>query len=291
MEFKRQSIAMLAAKFQPEDIAWRTGQTTRNNTKVLLFPYITARAVMDRLDAVVGPENWTDDYSVSPMGKGIECRISIFFDKKDWVTKVDGAPQTQFEAVKGGYSDSFKRCAVKWGIGRYLYNLPAIWGQVIDKNEEGAIYVKIKGQSKYVRRPSLPSWALPKEVQENYVYSQTEEHEQQENEFQNQNQEENKTQEKKEVKTKKTKKTKTPRKKAVRGDEHWKDDKQWFLKTINDHGGVDRVRAWIKSKNWRQLDENFETWGTEKRRSFTIALQTGKDLNDNPFVVEDLEPF
>jgi len=45
-----------------------------------------------------------------------------------WVTKSDGAEDSTIEAVKGAYSDSFKRACVKWGIARYLYHPNAFDG-------------------------------------------------------------------------------------------------------------------------------------------------------------------
>ena len=80
---------------------------------------------MDRLDEVLGPENWRDEYQPGPMG-GLICGISLRVNG-DWITKWDGAENTQFEEVKGGLSAAFKRAAVKWGIGRYLYKLPNVW--------------------------------------------------------------------------------------------------------------------------------------------------------------------
>ena len=80
--------------------------------------YIDARQVMHRLDKVVGPENWSDDYK-SIDGKTC-CTLSLYIDGR-WIAKSDGAGDTSIEGEKGGFSDSFKRAAVKWGIGRYLY--------------------------------------------------------------------------------------------------------------------------------------------------------------------------
>jgi hypothetical protein len=44
-----------------------------------------------------------------------------------WVRKSDGAGETQVEGEKGAISDALKRAAVKWGIGRYLYDLDSPW--------------------------------------------------------------------------------------------------------------------------------------------------------------------
>lgn len=44
-----------------------------------------------------------------------------------WIDKTDGAEDSDIEAVKGGLSDAFKRAAVKWNIGRYLYSFNTVW--------------------------------------------------------------------------------------------------------------------------------------------------------------------
>lgn len=82
------------------------------------FHYLDARQVMHRLDRVLGPDNWSDDYK-SIDGKTC-CTLSLYIQGR-WVAKSDGAGDTEIEGEKGGFSDSFKRAAVKWGIGRYLY--------------------------------------------------------------------------------------------------------------------------------------------------------------------------
>ena len=100
----------LAAPFHPDDLEWRAGATNGDKTKALALAYITSRAVMDRLDEVLQPENWRDEYDVGPSG-GIICGISLRIDG-EWITKWDGAENTQFEEVKGGLSGAFKRAAV-----------------------------------------------------------------------------------------------------------------------------------------------------------------------------------
>lgn len=88
--------------------------------------YIDARYVMERLDAAVGPFGWTDTYR--EVDGGVVCTISISLDGEVWVPKSDVGTPSKIEGVKGRYSDAFKRAAVKWGIGRDLYedaSLPA----------------------------------------------------------------------------------------------------------------------------------------------------------------------
>ena len=147
-------IEELAKPFPAEDIEWRVGATNKDKTKGVALAYITARAVMNRLDEVLGPENWTDNYLPIPGTnhdtKGYICSISIRLDN-NWVSKQDGADESNMESIKGGLSDAFKRAAVKWGVGRYLYDLPNNWVPI---DSYGNSY-------KLSMTPSLPAWALP----------------------------------------------------------------------------------------------------------------------------------
>ena len=81
--------------------------------------YVTARYVMERLDDAVGPFGWTDSYR--EVEGGVVGTISLTLDGAVWVPKSDVGTPSNIEGVKGRYSDAFKRAAVKWGIGRDLY--------------------------------------------------------------------------------------------------------------------------------------------------------------------------
>lgn len=144
-------FARLSAPFHPEDLEWRAGATNADKNKALALAYITSRAVMDRLDEVIGPEDWCDEYRPGPDG-GVICGLSLRIDG-EWITKWDGAENTEFEAIKGGLSDAFKRAGYKWGIGRYLYRLESVWVPC----EQHGKTVSLKST------PPLPSWALPNE--------------------------------------------------------------------------------------------------------------------------------
>lgn len=106
---------LLANPFASADIKHRTGPGGKQ------LPYVTNRAIQERLDTVVGPENWKNEYIPWEIGSpGVLCGLSIRIDN-EWVTKWDGAEQSTQDPVKGGFSDAMKRAAVQWGIGRYLY--------------------------------------------------------------------------------------------------------------------------------------------------------------------------
>lgn len=143
----------LAAPFYPSEIEWRIGATNKDKTKGIALPYITNRAIMNRLDDLFGITGWKNEFIIQDKAK--ICGLSLCIEGQ-WITKYDGADDTNIEATKGGLSNAMKRAAVQWGIGRYLYKLPTIW-VAIEPN--GKSY-KIKGKP-----PELPAWALPKTMQ------------------------------------------------------------------------------------------------------------------------------
>lgn len=115
----------LTEPFHHSEVKWRVGSTNREKTKGIALAYVDARAVMDRLDFVIGQENWSDEYLETATNR-IICKLTIYSDCGS-IVKSDGAGATTFEGEKGAISDAFKRAAVKFGIGRYLYELPNEW--------------------------------------------------------------------------------------------------------------------------------------------------------------------
>lgn len=120
--------AALSAPFQSADIEWRISATNSAKTSGLAVPYVTNRAIQTRLDSTVGIDGWHNDF-VPWKGESAQlCGISIYFPSQEaWITKWDGADDSDIESVKGGLSDSMKRAAVEWGIGRYLYGMTQKW--------------------------------------------------------------------------------------------------------------------------------------------------------------------
>ncbi len=151
----------LTARFYPEEIEWRIGQSGKNANGFWskAFAYIDNRAILKRLDDVLGPENWQD--RVEPGPDGAVCGIGIKVDG-EWVWKWDGAERTDFEPFKGALSGAEKRAASKWGIGRYLYALPEGWCECSPTAKDGWNFAKTKdGERFWWIPPTLPDWALP----------------------------------------------------------------------------------------------------------------------------------
>jgi hypothetical protein len=129
-------LKALAAPFPVEQVSWRV-IGDRINGSAPAAAFLDARDVMDRLDAVCGADGWQCRYSHA--GEKTVCdiglRISKIYERKtvdgicyketagEWLWKADGAGDTAYEAEKGALSSAFKRAAVRWGIGRYLYHV------------------------------------------------------------------------------------------------------------------------------------------------------------------------
>lgn len=141
--------------FDRDEVKWKP-QTVKGN-RAMAVAYIDARCVADRLDDVFGVDGWQDEYL--HLGDGnVLCGLSCRFFKPDggeyWIKKWDcGGPSEQPDSgdrAKAAVSDAFKRAAVKFGVGRYLYNLPRQW---VDFDPAKRAFTK---------EPILPSWATPK---------------------------------------------------------------------------------------------------------------------------------
>lgn len=91
---------------------------------VRLLLYKDARCDMALLDEMFGPMNWQCHYSRN----NANCVISVWDAEKGiWLEKEDvGTADKGPNYEKALASDSFKRAAVKWGIGRELYTGPKI---------------------------------------------------------------------------------------------------------------------------------------------------------------------
>ena len=171
MDLKR-----LKDKFEEKDIEWRVQSAGRNSNGewAMVLAYVTNRAIMDRLDDVCGPSNWYNEYEKGPDG-GVICGLYIrcFREEEDkwdrWVVKWDGAENTDIESVKGGLSNSMKRAGVQWGIGRYLYDLPAMWAKVSDRGKNKAKFKDRDGSEHWFKwdPPDLPNEFLPGPRNEN----------------------------------------------------------------------------------------------------------------------------
>jgi len=157
----------LLQPFTMDDLEWRVQAVGAYQGKpwARVLAYVTSRAVYTRLDNVVGCFNWKNEFHSLPnsVGDGALSGISIKIGN-EWVTKYDGAENTQIEPIKGGLSGANKRAGVLWGIGRYLYDVEAMYADcILDdgfkklKQHEKELYTKAQTKDK-----SITFWWKPK---------------------------------------------------------------------------------------------------------------------------------
>jgi len=172
-------LTALAAHFPPEVVSWRIGSTNQDKTKGMALAFIDARDVMNRFDEACGPFGWQNEHVVPGDGKKVTCRIGVRNPETgEWIWKTDGAGETDVEGEKGSYSDSLKRAAVLWKVGRYLYDLDSPWVEIepagrswkIKASEKPKLLRLLGGQAPSPQRqppaktaPAKPvKWPIPK---------------------------------------------------------------------------------------------------------------------------------
>ena len=107
---------------KPDEIDVRVSNSVPEGVTLIL--YKDARCDMAILDETFGPMNWQKTYSRN----NVNCILSIWDeDKKQWIAKEDAGSAGNYERDKSLASDSFKRAAVAWGIGRELYTSPTLF--------------------------------------------------------------------------------------------------------------------------------------------------------------------
>jgi hypothetical protein len=158
----------LEEPFDPELIYFKPQAINKPKDKAVAAAYADPRAYSDRLNEVVGAGGWSCHYEVS--------NISPISgpDPKDWKNKfiykgkvmvvatitIKGVGQNSGtgesdavdeNAITSAEAQAFKRAATRFGLGRYLYDLP--------KNQ----WVPYDDSSRrIIEPPQLPDWAIPK---------------------------------------------------------------------------------------------------------------------------------
>lgn len=152
-----------------KEIPYKFKPQTVKNGKAIMVAYIDARDVQDLLDEVVGPDNWQTDYRVinENMFAGVGIRVN-----DQWVWKWDCGTESNVEQEKGEASDAFKRAAVQWGIGRFLYRLGMFELPTKDYNgkerpatKEGKILWSNEDITNYIRSGALDKPAGKKDAE------------------------------------------------------------------------------------------------------------------------------
>ena len=127
-----------------DEIECRVGQMGKSKNGVAwcsMLLYKDARCDQRILDELFSPFGWQRRHDV--VNGQLCCTVSIKSESGEWVEKQDVGVESNTEAVKGNFSDAFKRACFNWGIGRELYTAPKIF---ITLNDEE--YYEDKGKCK-----------------------------------------------------------------------------------------------------------------------------------------------
>ena len=154
-------LSALEVPFSSDQVRWRVTNTTSDKKRGQIVPYADSRAYTDRLNALFTPQGWTREYKVETMsnitrvkksesivsGKVlVTCTVTVLGigshsgTGEEWADDDNGMTSADAQA--------FKRACSCFGLGRYFYDIPAVWVD-LDQNRQP------------LRTPALSAWALP----------------------------------------------------------------------------------------------------------------------------------
>lgn len=119
------TMSALAAPFPMADIQWKIEIDEVNQEVGRAIPYLKRAAIVERLNTILGPDNWSGEPVEWPSRPdALVYKLTLHLPGGKSVTQHDGAEETEFFSFKGGITDAFKRTAALFGVGLYLQKLP-----------------------------------------------------------------------------------------------------------------------------------------------------------------------
>lgn len=155
-------LKLLTAKFQDESLGVKVQSVTKAKDKALLVLYIQHTDAYARIEQV--DPAWS-------------CMVLREENGADWTTvrmrmTVKGVSREntgEGQDLKSAYSDALKRCAMLFGVGRYLYASESVW---VPYNEKEDYYRKwtmadYQRSSRPAPKIPAPSPVKPREIASN----------------------------------------------------------------------------------------------------------------------------
>ena len=122
-------LARLKKPFPASFISWRAGAISRDRKRAQALPYADPRLYEDRLNEVC-PGDWGVHFE--PWGETrIICELTIHGVTRASTGEFD--PEDRIAHGTAAEAQAFKRACSKFGLGRYLYDIPINW---VDYDEE-----------------------------------------------------------------------------------------------------------------------------------------------------------
>ncbi|MDA3813658.1 MAG: Rad52/Rad22 family DNA repair protein [Candidatus Cloacimonetes bacterium] len=117
------------------DLSFNITNVDKTNRKVQVKSQIKSQALMNRLDDLFGIDGWKDRYAV--LYNCVTCKLSIKLGD-NWITKENSAPLVNAESLNEAFTDALRQAAVRFGLGRYLLDLPNIYVDIMENKPENS---------------------------------------------------------------------------------------------------------------------------------------------------------
>ncbi|MGL4610453.1 MAG: Rad52/Rad22 family DNA repair protein [Trueperaceae bacterium] len=141
-------LEQLSVPFDKEDIAWRAGATSKDRKRAQALPYAESRVYEDRLNDIC-PGDWSVVFK--PWGESrIICELTIQGLTRSSTGEFDDGKKNAIAEGTVAEAQAFKRACSKFGLGRYLYEIPIEWVEYDDE------------KNRLADVPQLPEKFLPK---------------------------------------------------------------------------------------------------------------------------------
>lgn len=127
MTLDQKDLEILSKEFPTDQLGVKIQSLSKDRTKAMLVLYLSHTTVMARLEEV--DPAWTTETLRTSLGETVtvEMRMTLKGVKRENAGEGND--------LKAAYSDALKRCAMLFGIGRYLYDSPMVWVPYNESND------------------------------------------------------------------------------------------------------------------------------------------------------------
>lgn len=116
----QKDLETLTKTFPKDKLGVKVQSLSKNRDKAMLVLYLQHTDVMNRLEEV--DPCWMNEVIEERGGNDYVCvRMRVIIKGVTRENVGDGRDP------KAAYSDAIKRCAMMFGVGRYLYDAPTVW--------------------------------------------------------------------------------------------------------------------------------------------------------------------
>jgi hypothetical protein len=153
-------LKVLKAPFSKERLGVKIQNFNKDRSRAMLVLYLQHTDVQDRLEEV-DPAWTTEVLKEERIGDSVYVRIRLT------VKGVSRENVGEGNDPKGAYSDALKRCAMLFGVGRYLYDSDTIWvdyDESRDRYRQWSIedYERVSKGASTESRPGLKTGSIEK---------------------------------------------------------------------------------------------------------------------------------